>query len=92
MGASPIENICPVGSQTSPLQVVEEKSFDIAPSNSVKPGFGGIHHTMSKLKVTFIGFMFPLVLLFGSPQVDSRHPDTKKSNNVAMPKLEHFKR
>jgi hypothetical protein len=61
--------------------VVDEKSFDIAPSNSVKPGYGGIHHTMSKLKVTFIGFMFPLVLLFGSPQVDSRNPDTKNNNN-----------
>jgi hypothetical protein len=36
---------------------------------------------MSKLKVTFIGFMFPLVLLFGSPQVDSRNPDTKNNNN-----------
>jgi len=61
--------------------VVEEKSFDIAPSNSVKPGYGGIHLTMSKLKVTFTGFMFPLVLLFGSPQVDSRNPDTKNNNN-----------
>ena len=36
---------------------------------------------MSKLKVTFIGFMFPLVLLFGSSQVDSRNPDTKNNNN-----------
>ena len=36
---------------------------------------------MSKLKLTFIGFMFPLVLLFGSPQVDSRNPDTKNNNN-----------
>ena len=36
---------------------------------------------MSKLKVTFTGFMFPLVLLFGSPQVDSRNPDTKNNNN-----------
>src|SRR5258708_36391210 len=36
---------------------------------------------MSKLKVTFIGFMFPLVLLFGSPDVASRHPDTKNNNN-----------
>ena len=36
---------------------------------------------MSKLKVTFIGFMFPLVLLFGSPHVDSRNPDTKNNNN-----------
>src|SRR6266850_1176494 len=79
--ASHGENICPVGGQTSPLQVVEEKSFDIAPSNSVKPGYGGIHLTMSKLKVTFTGFMFPLVLLFGSPQVDSRNPDTKNNNN-----------
>jgi len=36
---------------------------------------------MSKLKLTLPGFMFPLVLLFGSPQVDSRHPDTKNNNN-----------
>ena len=36
---------------------------------------------MSKLKVTLIGFMFPLVLLFGSSQVDSRNPDTKNNNN-----------
>ena len=36
---------------------------------------------MSKLKVTLIGFMFPLVLLFGSPHVDSRNPDTKNNNN-----------
>ena len=36
---------------------------------------------MSKLKLTLTGFMFPLVLLFGSPQVDSRHPDTKNNNN-----------
>ena len=36
---------------------------------------------MSKLKLTFIGFMFPLVLLFGSSQVDSRNPDTKNNNN-----------
>jgi hypothetical protein len=41
--ASYRENICPVGGQTSPLQGVEEKSFDIAPSTSVKPGYGGIH-------------------------------------------------
>jgi hypothetical protein len=27
-----------------------EKSFDIAPSTSVKPGYGGIHFIMSKLK------------------------------------------
>jgi hypothetical protein len=33
------ENICAVGDQTSPLQVLEEKSFDIAPSTSVKPGY-----------------------------------------------------
>jgi hypothetical protein len=60
--------------------VVEQKSFDIAPSISVKPGYGGIHHTMSKLKVTLAGFMFPLVLVFGSPHVDSRTPDTKNNN------------
>jgi hypothetical protein len=32
------ENIRPVGGQTLPPQVVEEKSFDTAPSISVKPG------------------------------------------------------
>ena len=36
---------------------------------------------MSKLKVTLAGFMFPLVLLFGSPHVDSHNPDTKNNNN-----------
>jgi hypothetical protein len=61
--------------------VVEDKSFDIAPSNSVKPGYGGIHLTMSKFKVTLAGFMFPLVLLFGSPHVDSRNPGTKNNNH-----------
>ena len=35
---------------------------------------------MSKLKVTFISLMLPLVLLFGSPQVDSRNPDTKNNS------------
>ena len=32
---------------------------------------------MSKLKIGLIGFMFPLVLLFGSSRVDSRNPDIK---------------
>jgi hypothetical protein len=36
---------------------------------------------MSKLKVTFISLMLPLVLLFGSPHVDSRNPGTKNNNN-----------
>ena len=36
---------------------------------------------MSKLKVTLTGFMFPLVLLFGSPRVDSRNPGTKNNHN-----------
>jgi hypothetical protein len=35
---------------------------------------------MSKFKVTLAGFMFPLALLFGSPHVDSRTPDTKNNN------------
>ena len=60
--------------------MVEEKSFDIAPSNSVKPGYGGIHHTMSKLKVTLACLMLPLAL-FGSPHVDSHNPGTKNNNN-----------
>ena len=36
---------------------------------------------MSKLKVTLTGFMLPLVLLFGSPHVDSRNPGTKNNHN-----------
>src|SRR6266446_6311558 len=35
---------------------------------------------MSKLKVTFTGFMLPLVLLFGSPDADSRNPATTNSH------------
>src|SRR6266550_9558282 len=75
--ASYRENIYPVGGQTSPPQVVEKKSFDISPSTLVKPGYGGIHFTMSKLKIALTGLMFPLVLLFGSSRVDSSNPDTK---------------
>ena len=74
------ETVCPRRRSESPLQVVDEKSFDIAPSNSVKPGYGGIHHTMSKLKVTFISLMLPLVLLFGSPHADSPNPGTKNNS------------
>ena len=36
---------------------------------------------MSKLKVTLTGFMLLLVLLFGSPHVDSRNPGTKNNHN-----------
>jgi hypothetical protein len=39
----------------------------MARSTSVKSGYGGIHRTMSKLKITFTGSMFPLVPLSGSP-------------------------
>ena len=46
---------------------------------------------MSKLKITLIGFMFLLVLLFGLSRVDSRNPDTKNNNN-GTPRVEHFKR
>src|SRR5262249_26886381 len=35
---------------------------------------------MSKLKVTFTGFMLPVVLLFGSSQADSRNPATTNSH------------
>ena len=35
---------------------------------------------MSKLKIVLTGFMFPLVLLFGSPDVDSRNADTKNNS------------
>ena len=35
---------------------------------------------MSKLKITFSGFMFLLVLLFGLSRVDSRNPDTKNNS------------
>jgi hypothetical protein len=35
---------------------------------------------MSKLKVTLTGFMLPLVLLFGSPEADSRNPAITNSH------------
>ena len=35
---------------------------------------------MSKLKIVLTGFMFPLVLLFGLPHVDSSNPDTKNNS------------
>ena len=35
---------------------------------------------MSKLKVTFTGFMLPLILLFGSSEADSRNPATNNSH------------
>ncbi|PYK26758.1 MAG: hypothetical protein DME59_06715, partial [Verrucomicrobia bacterium] len=35
---------------------------------------------MSKLKGTLTGFMLPLVLLFGSPDADSRNPATTNSH------------
>src|ERR1043166_9525551 len=35
---------------------------------------------MSKLKIVLNGLMFPLVLLFGSPHVDSSNPDTKNNS------------
>jgi hypothetical protein len=62
--------------------MVEEESFDISPSTLVKPGYGGIHFTMSKLKIALTGFMFPLVLLFGSPA----------TQRTTTPRVEHFKR
>jgi hypothetical protein len=36
---------------------------------------------MSKLKVALTGFMLPLVLLFGSPHVDSPNSGTKNNHN-----------
>ena len=65
--------------------MVEEKSFDISPSNSVKPGYGGNSFIMSKIKVTLSGFMFLLLLLFGLSRVDSRNPDTKNTHNGNAP-------
>jgi hypothetical protein len=35
---------------------------------------------MSKLKLALTGFIFPLVLLVGSPRMDSRNPDTKNNH------------
>ncbi len=35
---------------------------------------------MSKLKLTLTGFMLPLILLFGSPEADSRNPATTSSH------------
>jgi hypothetical protein len=61
--------------------VLRQKSFDIATSVLVKPGYEGIHHTMSKLKLTVTGFMLPLVLLFGASRVDSRNPATKNNQS-----------
>ncbi len=78
--ASYRENIYPVGGQTSPPQVVEKKSFDIAPAILVKPGYGGIHSIMSKLKVTLTGIMLLLVLLFVSTYAESRNPGTKNNS------------
>jgi hypothetical protein len=60
--------------------VVEEKSFDIAPSTLVKPGYGGIHSIMSKLKVTLTGFMLLLVVLFASTYAQSRSSGTKNNS------------
>ena len=37
---------------------------------------------MSKLNVTLIGFMLPLTLLFGSPQVESRNPGYGQSGTL----------
>jgi hypothetical protein len=65
--------------------MVEEKSFDISPSNSVKPGYGGIHFIMLKIKLTLSGFMFLLLLLFGLSRVFSRNPDTKNNQNGDAP-------
>jgi hypothetical protein len=56
-----------------------EKSFDITTPISVKPGYEGIHHTMSKLEVTLIAFALPLVLLFASPNLAS--PNSAKREN-----------
>jgi hypothetical protein len=60
--------------------VVEEKSFDIAPATLVKPGYGGIHFIMSKLKIVLTGFMLLLVLLFASTYAASRNPGTKNNS------------
>src|SRR5205807_10614821 len=70
----------PVGAQTSPPQVVEKKSFDIAPAILVKPGYGGIHSIMSKRKVTLTGFMLLLVLLIVSTYAEARNPGTKNNS------------
>ena len=65
--------------------MIEEKSFDISPSNSVKPGYGGIHFIMSKIKLTLSGFMFLLLLLFGLSRVFSGNPDAKNTHNGDAP-------
>jgi hypothetical protein len=67
MRASYEENIRSLAVRRHPCKWLKTK-FDIAPPFSVKPGYGGIHQTMSKLKVTMTGFIRPLVLLFGSPR------------------------
>jgi hypothetical protein len=63
------------------LQVLEEKSFDNALKFSVKPGYGEIHHTMLKLKITATALMLPLALLFAAPNVNSRSPGAKNGSH-----------
>jgi hypothetical protein len=58
-----------------------EKSFDIATPIPVKPGYEGIHHTMSKLGLTLTAFVVPLVLLFASPNLASANSAKKKNQN-----------
>ena len=62
-------------------RLFREKSFDIAPPISVKPGYGGIHHTMLKLKVALTVFVVPVILLFASRNLASPNSATKKNQN-----------
>src|SRR5207247_4078023 len=61
--------------------LILKKSLDIAMPISLKPGYAGIHYTMSKLGVTLTAFVVPLVLLFASPNLASPNSATKKNQN-----------
>src|SRR6187401_2252825 len=76
---APQKTFAPSASAPPREPALDEKSFDISPPNSVKPGYGGIHFIMSKIKLTLSGFMFVLLLLFGLSRVFSRNPDNKNN-------------
>ena len=73
--------VCDSAGRDRRYSLFREKSFDIATPISVKPGYEGIHHTMSKLEVTLTAFVVPLVLLFASPNLASANSAKKKNQN-----------
>src|SRR5262249_53719347 len=58
-----------------------EKSFDSAAPILVKPGYGRIHRTMSKLKMILTAFVVPAVLLFALPHPGSANSAIEKNQN-----------